>query len=289
MAGAVGTPIVLGAVRAVDEAAGTLLAAGAVAAAAAGLVAVILATLLFPDPLHRRLRTLAHRLPGADFKAARPPRHPLNGIHFFWGHTWMELTAVPGWFGATELRLEGRPVPPPPFALRVCPRRRRERRLPIFHVAEVPTGAAWFDYRYLAEAFPAEVVPALLDEAGRRRLLKIGRHGRLRLEVTPVRFLARLSTRSRSLATAEAFVAFARELLEAWLGGAAYTRGVQVLGVDESAPDRCPVCRSALEGPIAVCRGCETPHHRECWIYNGLCARFGCGHRRWAPYRRRVA
>ena len=41
---------------------------------------------------------------------------------------------------------------------------------------------------------------------------------------------------------------------------------------------QCLVCAGALEaGRAAVCQTCETPHHLECWVYNGMCALFGCG------------
>ncbi|MBI4860803.1 MAG: hypothetical protein HY815_11155 [Candidatus Riflebacteria bacterium] len=39
----------------------------------------------------------------------------------------------------------------------------------------------------------------------------------------------------------------------------------------------CQVCGQSFDGPNAVfCVLCETPHHRDCWEYNGRCTLYGC-------------
>ena len=38
----------------------------------------------------------------------------------------------------------------------------------------------------------------------------------------------------------------------------------------------CPVCRTASESDTTQCANCLTPHHRECWDYNGGCGTYGC-------------
>lgn len=58
-------------------------------------------------------------------------------------------------------------------------------------------------------------------------------------------------------------------------------------------PGPCPVCGTPVVRPVASCSACHTPHHEECWSYNGGCAIFGCtGHSarvppvpRWSPER----
>lgn len=39
----------------------------------------------------------------------------------------------------------------------------------------------------------------------------------------------------------------------------------------------CPVCGAMMGPPVADCPGCHTPHHEDCWRYNGGCAIYGCG------------
>lgn len=38
----------------------------------------------------------------------------------------------------------------------------------------------------------------------------------------------------------------------------------------------CRVCGSPLALPIVTCPACATPHHQDCWEYNGGCTIFGC-------------
>lgn len=46
----------------------------------------------------------------------------------------------------------------------------------------------------------------------------------------------------------------------------------------EPAEGLCLVCAARFQsGSAAVCMACETPHHMDCWSYNGMCALFGCG------------
>ncbi len=39
----------------------------------------------------------------------------------------------------------------------------------------------------------------------------------------------------------------------------------------------CRVCGEDIEEDLVFCRRCKTPHHRECWQYNGKCSVFACG------------
>jgi len=55
---------------------------------------------------------------------------------------------------------------------------------------------------------------------------------------------------------------------------------VQVLSV-ESGQAICEICGVEVCQPKATCRKCSTPHHRECWDYNGRCSIYACGHELW--------
>ena len=48
----------------------------------------------------------------------------------------------------------------------------------------------------------------------------------------------------------------------------------------------CSVCGDPIGADIVYCRICNTPHHHECWIYNGVCAVYGCGERKYLAGRR---
>jgi len=38
----------------------------------------------------------------------------------------------------------------------------------------------------------------------------------------------------------------------------------------------CQVCGSAMEERIVLCAKCRTPHHEECWTFNGSCSTYAC-------------
>ena len=42
------------------------------------------------------------------------------------------------------------------------------------------------------------------------------------------------------------------------------------------AGGECQVCGSAMEERVVLCAKCRTPHHEECWTYNGSCSTYGC-------------
>jgi hypothetical protein len=58
--------------------------------------------------------------------------------------------------------------------------------------------------------------------------------------------------------------------------GIEFVAGDQPQLLDEA---RCGVCGDGLASDVVVCRRCNTPHHRECWLYGGGCATYGCGGR----------
>ena len=38
----------------------------------------------------------------------------------------------------------------------------------------------------------------------------------------------------------------------------------------------CQVCGAAMEERVVLCMKCRTPHHEECWIFNGACSTYAC-------------
>ncbi len=51
---------------------------------------------------------------------------------------------------------------------------------------------------------------------------------------------------------------------------------IKVTSTSSAGRGTCQVCGDPMEERIVWCRKCRTPHHRECWIYTGMCATFGC-------------
>ncbi len=47
------------------------------------------------------------------------------------------------------------------------------------------------------------------------------------------------------------------------------------------ADAKCQVCGELIVEELVFCRRCKTPHHRDCWQYNGCCTTFGCGEKQF--------
>jgi hypothetical protein len=44
----------------------------------------------------------------------------------------------------------------------------------------------------------------------------------------------------------------------------------------------CQVCGEVVAADMVFCRRCRTPHHLDCWQYNGSCSIYGCRETRYA-------
>ncbi len=67
-----------------------------------------------------------------------------------------------------------------------------------------------------------------------------------------------------------------------WFGGSivGFVRQAAELALSVRArrPSTCPVCGTAAGEDALECAECLTPHHEDCWTYNGgMCAIYGCG------------
>ncbi|QGJ69359.1 Hypothetical protein PBC10988_10330 [Planctomycetales bacterium 10988] len=54
---------------------------------------------------------------------------------------------------------------------------------------------------------------------------------------------------------------------------------VRILEGEEVTPELpvCRICGEAIGEELVYCSHCRTPHHRDCWEYNGSCSVYGCG------------
>jgi hypothetical protein len=43
-----------------------------------------------------------------------------------------------------------------------------------------------------------------------------------------------------------------------------------------TAGGECQICGWAMERRVVLCVKCRTPHHEECWTWNGACSTYGC-------------
>lgn len=75
-----------------------------------------------------------------------------------------------------------------------------------------------------------------------------------------------------------AFVRHAMEVFDqALLAGSTGIEFVDHLEAQIVEDAKCPICGDLIQDDLVFCCRCKTPHHRECWSYNGKCATYACG------------
>lgn len=82
----------------------------------------------------------------------------------------------------------------------------------------------------------------------------------------------------------EMTLGFYNEALLTCVDGIQFLPGKRHSGHGESLGEEthCHVCGDPLAGHIIYCRGCQTPHHVDCWNYFGGCGTYGCGGKRYS-------
>jgi hypothetical protein len=83
-----------------------------------------------------------------------------------------------------------------------------------------------------------------------------------------------------------AFVRHSLEIFDqALLAGSTGIEFVDHLQAQVLVDAKCPVCGDLITDQLVFCARCKSPHHRDCWAYNGKCATYACGETRFASPR----
>jgi hypothetical protein len=196
---------------------------------------------------------------------------PGGGAHT---HTQIAFTVPQGW----ERRLEIFPESSRPDEPWVA--RDRDARL----------GDPAFDARWAVRADDAAFAREFLDGRTRQALealRALGAGGHALVSLTPSRLLVRKAGALEPAADLHAFADLAGLVHDRVFFFWQRLSGIEIL--EESPPERpadpvCRVCGAAIAPEARVtCRRCRTPHHRDCWEFNGQCSTYACGERRWVP------
>jgi hypothetical protein len=126
-----------------------------------------------------------------------------------------------------------------------------------------------------SEAFAAEVLKPWL----RKRMADALRHGGFRWRLTRAGSSLRMPGRPSTAADLDRGLTLAYALLDVLPGADGKDRvqiGVARQRID--AESTCGICGVSLaEGALVRCAACRTPHHGDCWTFNGRCSIFACG------------
>jgi len=150
----------------------------------------------------------------------------------------------------------------------------------MFTVRDVSTGDNDFDDAHEISASSEDFARGLLDADARSMLRSLGARGDFVFRVTPNALLLRVDRHLYDAQTIEGLVVTASNLFGGL--GLAEHGTVQVGAVENRVFEgsTCEICGASLAlGSIVRCRRCRTPHHRDCWEFNGVCSTFACGSR----------
>jgi hypothetical protein len=187
-------------------------------------------------------------------------------------HTQLTTTVPEGW----------------PYRLEVFPQRRPDEA--VASPGDIRIGNEEFDGRYVVKSNDEKFAREFLDGAARQALED------LRNLLGNDRILVSLNS-SRLMVRKESVIATSNDLaVFADLAGRLHDRiellrqrasGIEILDAPDGAADvespRCQICGSDIGEDVRVnCRRCGTPHHKDCWEFNGQCSTYACGEKRFA-------
>lgn len=193
------------------------------------------------------------------------------------------LTIV-GQTGSPQRRVVLTFVPPQRFRLRaeIVPPKAPTRG------PDLRIGSPDFEAPFHITGSPAHVLTAMLTPGVQEAIIRMGgAAGEIEIEVEPKRVRFDLAPAPTTIEAYRDFVGAAEAIVR---------RAMEVSGVKPAAPEAaapalefvepgpetapvCQVCGQGIGGGRVDCRRCKTPHHRECWDFNGKCSTYGCGER----------
>jgi hypothetical protein len=184
-----------------------------------------------------------------------------------------------------------------PFRLELAPAARPSPVQPPKGTRAVLTGDVNFDHGFLVQANDPEMARDFLNPQVRwaiGNLQRLVHPGGMLVSINPERLLVQID-RNLGQQTEALFQAVTESLVlhDGLLLGVTrrISEGIDIVGPAEPSelddgPPTCKVCGNPIDGgPILVCSGCKTPHHRECWEWTGACSIYGCGCKRAEPPR----
>ena len=188
-------------------------------------------------------------------------------------HTQLTYTVPEGW----------------PYRLEVYPQRHSDDA--PSSVNDIRVGEADFDARYVVKSNDEKFAREYLDGHARQTLEDLrGLLGndRILVSVNPSRLMVRKESVIESPENLKAMADLAGRLHDRIDVFWQRASGIEILEEPAAAAPNaelmCPICGSKI-APEAkvVCRRCGTPHHEDCWEFNGRCSTYACGEKKFAP------
>jgi hypothetical protein len=159
----------------------------------------------------------------------------------------------------------------------------------FFGMQDIEVGYRTFDDHFVVRSDDIETVKSFLNAAVQQELIKLKRLRRndhIYLSMSSSRLQIRKLSLLNRLEDLTAFYESSGRICDELMTliGANGAGAIQILEVsfegEEEAPT-CQICGDQITSNRVICRRCRTPHHRDCWEYNGGCAVYACKERRY--------
>lgn len=155
----------------------------------------------------------------------------------------------------------------------------------LFGAQDIRVGDPQFDHKYVIQANPESVATKIFRPDRRADVIASVMHLESLPHATVHLTRDSLTVRARGYLYREAELwALARTALNftRFVLDLAPLTGVSWVEVSNQGGE-CQICGSPfhLDHGVIRCSRCRTPHHLECWKYNGRCSTFACGETRY--------
>ncbi len=238
---------------------------------------------LGPQNPGRAYQSLVRRF-GGTFQRGGILRRP--SVRFRYGPTWVTISPGPnrGHQKTTQAHLYW---PDARTDLRVESLATWNRSTLSDIPGDIEVGDEQFDHRFRVSGSRPNDVRRLLSDGVRWQINKLCQffdHPFISVAVRNGRMIIEKPVAFRRGEDLEEFAQLCLELFDQ----AMLTRseGIEFLGrSDEAQPIEDPVCQicgEEITSDMVFCRRCRTPHHLDCWQYNGACSTYGCRETRYA-------
>lgn len=159
----------------------------------------------------------------------------------------------------------------------------------FFGMQDIEVGYRTFDDHFIVKSDDVEMVRNFLNAAVQQELIKLKqlrRNNHIYLSMNSSRLLIKKLSLLNRLEDLIAFYESSGRICDEvmTLLGASGAGAIQILDVSFDGVEATPVCQVCGEevtGNKVICRRCRTPHHRDCWEYNGGCSVYACKERRY--------
>lgn len=152
-----------------------------------------------------------------------------------------------------------------------------------FGFKDVQVGDPEFDADFEIKSSHEEFARKVLQPEVRAVLKGLSRYAMFFWRLSRAGFLLRVRALPGFTHVLNRWLVAAFQLLDALPGADGRDRvqlGVARTTIDAEAT--CQICGAPLAaGALVRCAKCATPHHRDCWEFNGRCSTFACGESRF--------